>query len=136
MKSFLPEGLSQGEVRELDECVARAEALTLDVLLARAREHVAETRAAYEINPLLDLGLAEALLKAIEALIGDWPAVPAFARGWCKGMVLYFASCNKDEDDHESPIGFDDDAEVINSCLRRAGRDDLCVDPEECEGAV
>ena len=42
----------------------------------------------------------------------------------------------KDEDDHESPIGFDDDAEVINACLRMAGRDDLCVDPEECEGAV
>lgn len=136
MRSFLPEGLSQEELKELDDCVACAEALALEELLARAREHVSRTRAAYEVNPLLDLGLAEALLRAIEALFGQWQSVPSFARGWCKGMVLYFASCNKDEDDHESPIGFDDDAEVINSCLRMAGRDDLCVDPEECEGAV
>ncbi len=136
MTSFLPEGLSPAEARELDECVARAEHLPLEALLASAREHVAATRMAYAVNPLLDLGLAEALLQSIESLFDHWSAVPPYAQGWCKGMVLYFASCNKDEDDHESPIGFDDDAEVINACLRMAGRDDLCVDPEEYEGAV
>jgi hypothetical protein len=47
-------------------------------------------------------------------------------------MILYFSSANKEEDDHKSPIGFDDDAEVINACLRVAGRNDLCINPEDC----
>ena len=136
MTSFLPEGLSPAEHRELQECVDRAAEMPLDALLQTARDHVERTQLAYQSNPLLDLALAQALLGSIEKLLADWMSVPKFAECWCKGMILYFASCNEDEDDHQSPIGFDDDAEVINACLTMAGREDLCVDPEECEGAV
>jgi hypothetical protein len=82
------------------------------------------------------MALAEALLGSIETVAKEWHAIPPFAQGWCKGMILYFVSSNEEEDDHKSPIGFDDDADVINACLRVAGRDDLCIDPEGCEGAV
>ncbi len=132
MSSFLPEGLSPTEMRDLDECVARAEALPVEALLAQAREHVVQTQTAYKRYPLLDLALAEALLGRIETVVKEWESVPPFARCWCKGMIMYFSSANKEEDDHKSPIGFDDDAEVINACLRVAGRDDLCINPEDC----
>ena len=34
-----------------------------------------------------------------------------------------------------SPIGFEDDNEVLNACLRLAGRDDLCLKPEDYDDA-
>jgi hypothetical protein len=136
MSSFLPEGLSATMMKELDGCVLKAQPLSLDSLIALAREHMVQTHAAYKKNPILDLALAESLLGTIETVVKEWSSIPPYARDWCKGMILYFVAVNKEQNDHASPIGFDDDAEVINACLRVAGRDDLCIDPEECAGAV
>jgi len=91
---FLPEGLSSVERRELDECVERAAAMSLEDLLSKGRNHLEETRAACERNPILDLSLAEALLRSIEILVAEWSSVPGFAQPWCKGMILYFVSTN------------------------------------------
>jgi hypothetical protein len=44
---------------------------------------------------------------------------------------MYFASCDDDEPDLSSPIGFEDDTEILNACLRFASLDDLCLKVED-----
>ena len=80
---------------------------------------------------MVNVALAEGLLAVIRRLIADWAGIPFHAEQWCKGMIRYFTLCDDDEDDFSSPIGFDDDAEVMNACLRLAGRGDLCIKPED-----
>ena len=53
---------------------------------------------------------------------------------WLRAAIYYFAH-DDDEPDFSSPIGFEDDAEVLNACLRLAGRDDLCLKPEDYDDA-
>lgn len=38
---------------------------------------------------------------------------------------------NDDEPDFTSPIGFEDDTEVLNACLRLAQLGALCLHPED-----
>ena len=130
--TFFPDGLGPDIFNALSKHMDRAAGRQPAELLAAAREHVEGLRQAYQQNPLIDLRVAEAIEGAIVCLVAQWESVPEFACPWCKGMILYFASTEGEEDDLTSPIGLDDDAEVLNACLRLAGRNDLCVDPEEC----
>jgi len=131
MDMLFPEGLDPQVMRELNECVSLADGLSVDALRDMARKHVKTTREAHLLNRLLDVSLAEALLVAIEAVFASWDRVPSHARPWCRAMVQYFISSNSGENhDFASCVGFDDDAAVINACLRMAGREDLLVDPE------
>ena len=38
-------------------------------------------------------------------------------RSWLGGAVLYFTTSHDVEPDFISPIGFEDDAEVVNACF-------------------
>ncbi len=60
-----------------------------------------------------------------------WETLAPNMRRWFAGAILHFASSDDDEPDFTSPIGFEDDAEVLNAFLRFAGYDDLCVNPED-----
>lgn len=52
-------------------------------------------------------------------------------RAWLAGAILYFAQSNDGEPDLTSPIGFEDDTEVLNACLRFAHLEALCLNPED-----
>ena len=131
MGTLLPEGLKNSIAARLNECVASATYTAPADLVRLSLHHLESARLAYASDPLVDVKLAEALHTAIARLFADWDRVPHHARPWCKGMVAYFASPGDDQHDWRSCVGFDDDAAVINSCLRMAGREDLCVNPEE-----
>ena len=133
--TFFPEGLSRDTFEALSRHVHESESSTLNQLLGEAMRHVERTRRAYTKNPLINLPLAEAIAGTIKSLVDDWDKVPQHACSWCKGMMRYFVSSDDEEPDFASPIGFDDDAEVLNACLRLAGREDLCVNPEDYDDA-
>ena len=46
-----------------------------------------------------------------------WDRLPQHARPWLKGAMAYFAAADDDVPDFGSPIGFEDDCEVLNACL-------------------
>jgi hypothetical protein len=81
MAQLLPEGLLEAEHCELERCAARAAGMKATDLLARARDHVAETRRKAETNPLLDVQVAEALLGSIEAGADEWIRCGKAAQG-------------------------------------------------------
>lgn len=127
----LPEQLDRYIAQELAERSQQAEVLTPAELLQKVQDHLEAVRARAEANPMIHLALAEAIAHTFEQLVSSWDALPSHALPWLKGAMLYFAEVNDDANDFESPIGFEDDTEVLNACLNLAGQDDLCLNPED-----
>lgn len=135
MSGLFPEGLSRTEFETLNRCVHEVSDVALSDLVKEAEAHVQKARMVAEENCMVNVVLAEGLFSVIRQLAEHWETIPPHAEPWCKGMIRYFTTCDDDEDDFSSPIGFDDDAEVFNACLRLAGREDLCINPEDFDDA-
>lgn len=135
MPGLFPEGLSRTEFETLSRCVHEVVGAALGDLVKEAEAHVQKARLAAEENCMVNVALAQGLYSVICQLAEDWKTIPSHAEPWCKGMIRYFTTRNDDEDDFTSPIGFDDDAEVFNACLILAGREDLCINPEDFDDA-
>jgi hypothetical protein len=109
----------------------RAASLTVEELQAVARRHLNAAADAHQGNAFVNLRLATALFDTIERVTKIWETLAPPVRLWFAGAIMHFAASDDDEPDFTSPIGFEDDAEVLNACLRFAGYDDLCcVNPE------
>jgi len=126
-----PDTLDRYLATELATHAERAATLELEELRERVRGHLTMVKAQAGTNPMIHLTLAEAIAQTFEQLVSMWEALPSQALPWVKGAMLYFAEVNDDDHDFDSPIGFEDDMEVLNACLSMAGRDDLCLTPED-----
>ena len=130
-----PSGLTRSQFERLTALVEEASTKTLAELQSDVRQHLDRTQAAHERNRLVNLRLATAISETVDAVVTRWDQLPTNTRDWLAGAFLYFANCNDDEPDFSSPIGFEDDAEVLNSCLRFAKLDELCLNAEDYDDA-
>lgn len=136
MSSFFPEGLTKQGFDFLSKCVEQVGETSICDLLKRAENHLEEAKnLKATTHPLINIVLAEAILDTLKKVVEEWDSIPKHARSWCLGMIQYFISSDDEEDDFDSPIGFEDDAEVVNACLKLAGREDLCINPEDYDDA-
>ena len=126
-------------VRE-DGCQRRSEHFRVDgrgvrcapgELLVEAKTHLETARNAHASKRMINLRLATAIVETIGRLIDQWDSVPALSRSWLIGAICYFSRSDDDEPDFSSPIGFEDDVEVLNACLRFARLSDLCINVED-----
>lgn len=90
------------------------------VLTQRHRQRLQRLPLGRNGNSAASLALAGAIVGEFEALVAGWDTIPRHARPWLKAAMLYFIDC----DDQDSAMGFEDDAEVLTSCLRLADFDD------------
>ena len=137
--SFFPENLNSNESRLLDICVKEGESESLPSLLKKAEEYNDKIIDLYDEKPLINFDLVQEIMLVFLEIEKKWDAIPDYAKSWIKGAVVYFYMEDDDENDLESPIGFEDDARVLNSCLELAGLDDLVIDiknfdPEKLPG--
>ncbi len=126
--SFEPAGLLKNVSATLFQCLKRVENEDVQDLLLEAQGHLAQ---AHEINArtgMVNIAVAEAIVDVFRAIHEEWQTISPIARPWCKGMMAYFTAIDDDEADFASLIGFDDDVEVINACLKFASREDLCIE--------
>lgn len=130
-KSLLPSGLTRKQFEELNRCAATADARAVADLLGEAEAHLRAVEHAHASNWMVNVRLAAAMVDVFRRLAEQWDSVPPMAQPWLAGSVHYFVSRTDTEPDFQSPIGFEDDVEVLNACLRLAGRSDLCLNPEE-----
>jgi hypothetical protein len=77
------------------------------------------------------LKLAEAIFNTMKAIVERLEMLPDHAHPWLRGMMTYFTLTPDLESDFASPIGFDDDVQIMNACLSHAGLEDLCLNPED-----
>jgi uncharacterized membrane protein YkvA (DUF1232 family) len=120
--SEIPSGLTRRLVNRLGECVDLASERDPASLLEEAENYLERVNQAHRRNRLVNYRLAEAIFEAARTVVQEWEQVPAAARPWMLGAIRYFAGPDDDEPDFHSPIGFEDDAEVLNTCLRLALR--------------
>ncbi len=132
---LVPRGLARSQLAQLSELASGAADLPPAELLSRTQQHVVRARAAHDGNRLINVRLAEAIGETIEQVIDRWNSLPANARNWLAGAIAYFSSCDDDEPDFQSPIGFEDDAEVLNACLALAKLHELCLNVEDYDNA-
>jgi uncharacterized membrane protein YkvA (DUF1232 family) len=132
---FHPSGLTRCQFDRLFEYAGRSEAMSSDDLLSAARQHLEQTRAAHARNRMINVRLASAIVNVLGGVVGTWDTINGKAGWWLRGAMYYFAISDDDEPDFQSPIGFEDDAEILNACLRFAGRDDLCLNVQDYDDA-
>ncbi len=125
-----PEGLIDSIERTLIQCQNAAKDISPAQLLKEALDHFEKVQEASGNNSHIDVQTAEAIVGVFLILVQEWDSIPSIAQSWCKAMMRYFTIADDIENDFNSPIGFDDDAEVVNACLKLAGRADICLDVE------
>ena len=130
-----PHGLTHGQAERLSELADTATGESVAQLLRQVEQHVDEARFAHGRNRLINVRFAQAISDTLRTITDLWDQLSADARYWFRGAMRYFVSCEDDEPDFTSAIGFEDYAEVLNACLRLAGRDDLCLSPEDYDDA-
>jgi uncharacterized membrane protein YkvA (DUF1232 family) len=132
---FHPTNLSRSLFDHLCKSAHDAESIPPAELLAAAHEHLERTRAAHAQNRMVNLRFASAIVAALDVLIKDWGSIQPNQAWWLRGAMQYFASSDDDEPDFLSPLGFEDDAEILNACLKFIGRSDLCLNAEDFDNA-
>ncbi|MEA5450201.1 hypothetical protein VB780_16595 [Leptolyngbya sp. CCNP1308] len=127
----LPDGLDRTLTDALTLCAQQADPIDLTYLGDRVQAHLQRAHFAAQANPMVNVALAEAIATTYTHLLGHWPTLTDLAMPWLKGAMLYFVETDDDDPDFDSPIGFEDDVEVLNACLRMAGLEELCLSPED-----
>ncbi|MFP5021905.1 GmrSD restriction endonuclease domain-containing protein [Pseudonocardia phyllosphaerae] len=91
-------------------------------LARRLAGHLRLVRSAAEEQEFVDLPLAEDLHRRLGEALNRWSDYDAEQRRVLGAAVGYLVRTDDDEDDLRSPVGFDDDAEVVEEALRRISR--------------
>lgn len=104
-------------------------------LRERSAKHLEAARKAHGADSFVNLGMAEGLWGVLEQVAEKWDCIEASFQYWFRGAFGYFIADDDELNDFESPIGFEDDLEVLNACLRLAGMDDLMLDPKDFDDA-
>jgi hypothetical protein len=131
MTGLFPEGLTEKEFSLLTRCSNEVSGLPPMELLNLAEEHLEKVRRAHSKNIFINFKLAKEIFNTFQIVTDQWDSNPGHSHPWLKGMIRYFSLSTDLESDFTSPIGFDDDVEIMNACLRLAGREDLCLNPED-----
>ncbi|BBO92635.1 hypothetical protein DSCOOX_58150 [Desulfosarcina ovata subsp. ovata] len=131
MADLFPEGLTKKEFDLLNRCSNEISDTPLDDLLKQAARHLEKVRCAHIENLFVNFKLARHIYQTFQRLTDEWENIPSHGKPWLKGMIRYFTLSSDLECDFTSPIGFDDDVEIMNACLRLAGREELCIAPED-----
>ena len=125
-----PSGLTRTQFDCLNRCAEEGIQFQPHEILRKACQHLETATSAANTNRLINIRLANAILEVIQNVIGQWDRLSDSHRFWLAGAILYFSSGNDDEPDFSSPIGFEDDTEVLNACLKFANLNHLCLKVE------
>lgn len=128
---LFPGGLDAQLATNLASAAEKAQVLEPAELLRQVNSHLELARSKAATNPMVHIKLVEALTQTYKTLVETWTHIPEYAQAWLKGAMFYFVELNDADHDFESPIGFEDDVEVLNACLRLAELDSLCLNPED-----
>jgi hypothetical protein len=111
--------------------LARAIAVDAGVaegLLARVDAHVARATEALGQNEFLNIELARRIAVSLKLLLGGYAALPSdHACALVVGAAWFLLDAHDLVADMESPLGFDDDALVLNAVLADIGGADLVI---------
>ena len=109
----------------MDELRRRSRAATVGELLGRRADiyaYVTRVREAAATRDFVDVRTAVRLADELEAMLDRVDDLDAEGRALVWAAIDYFLDESDVEADLTSPLGFDDDAEVVAALLRQVGR--------------
>lgn len=133
--SLFPTGLSKEEFELLNKHVSTCPYKHLKDLLPAAEDYCKTISNVALSKPMVNSKLASGILDIFKKLSDEWETVAESARPWLCGAMCYFTSSNDSINDLDSSIGFEDDLEVLNACLRYANKENLSLNPEDFDNA-
>ncbi len=83
-------------------------------LRALVTTHLARAETLAADDPFIDGARAQQVAEACLSLLEALPTLDAEQASWVAAACLYYGAVDDDEDDFDSLVGFDDDAEVVN----------------------
>lgn len=93
--------------------------VTAEGLRERLHAHLRLVQAAAEENEFVDLSRATELHQQLHRALDYHGELDGTRLGVLTDAIDYLVRVEDDEDDLRSPIGFDDDAEIIEAALAR-----------------
>lgn len=123
MPTLDPKALALFEASCADMTPAEIEALRREV-----HAHVAEIHEAALDDEMLPVDIADALGRALDALLREAPYLAVRDRRLIVGAARYFISDEDQLGDTASILGLDDDVAVFNHAVRALGREKLVLD--------
>ena len=127
--SLFPAGLSAKQAKLLQKLIATVDPRSPQTYLEEARQHLQDVRTEHKKNDEVNIRLATALFSTFEEIVEQWAQIPDNALAFLCAAMRYFASCEDEVRDYDSNLGFEDDTEVLNSCLELAGLSDFQLEP-------
>ncbi|MBK9499263.1 MAG: hypothetical protein IPQ05_05905 [Leptospiraceae bacterium] len=120
MKVNIPSNLNPKEFEILQKLSNEYAKTPILELTNRTKKYTKELEEIAKTNGLLNLKLAQRINDTILKVEKLWTELALDSQYWLKGAIAYYFLTEDEEDDISSAIGFDDDAEVLNACLRLA----------------
>ncbi|MGG6432742.1 hypothetical protein ACPF7I_01860 [Anoxybacillus sp. D401a] len=81
-------------------------------------------------NEFINLPLAKKIASVCLLLLDVYDQYNEEEKKFINATINYFLHSHDDEEDLYSPLGFDDDAEILNECLRLLKKEDLTIEIE------
>ena len=126
-----PHGIPQFQLKEIRKLADQYVSKSIGELIADIDGHVTSAAAAKLEYPMVNVPLATLIGERLKAALAQWDSLNDPQQFWLLGAIGYFVASDDEEDDFRSPIGFEDDAEVFNACIRFADHEQLVVTKEE-----
>ena len=136
MNHLIPCELSEKERLILEDLIAEIDVAEFENYLEKAQAHLREGQEAALLSPSrVCLKVLEEIWDTILLIERDWGHFDPTEQKLLCAMVRYFSRSYDEIADFESEIGLDDDVEVLNACMRKVGRPDLCIKERESSGS-
>ncbi|WP_277679362.1 hypothetical protein [Gracilibacillus dipsosauri] len=98
------------------------------ILKQNVENHFRKVQQATAQNEFINVNLAKEIQDVCLALISYYDNANNNEQRYINATINYFTTSDDEEEDFFSPIGFDDDAEIVNECLELIGKENLRID--------
>ncbi len=128
--SFFGDLLSPEVDRILREIAIPVKPDEVEILKTEIKHYLDRIVQAQRKNEFLNEPLARRIGEIGVLLLKSYHSYTKEQQALVTGAVRYFVLAKDKDNDLHSPLGFDDDAEVMNFVLKSIGREDLIIDIE------
>ena len=98
------------------------------ILRQNVENHINRIMEETSHNEFINVKLAKKIKDICLILIDEYDKCTTDAQRYINATVNYFIATDDEEEDLFSPLGFDDDAEILNECLKLIGKENLTID--------
>jgi uncharacterized membrane protein YkvA (DUF1232 family) len=99
-----------------------------ELLKQSLKDYVVKIKEETAYNEFINISQAIKIKDVCIALVEDYEKFEYEQKKYIVATINYFVTSEDEEDDLFSPLGFDDDTEVLNECLSLINKKELIIE--------